>query len=66
MKPTGTCGKRDFMRVEMEDYQSDGIEKEMSNFEMQCIDAIRRSTVRYLHIEVDEAFELSEHRDLGH
>lgn len=36
------CGERDFMRVEMEGYEPDKIEKEMSNFEAQCIDAIRR------------------------
>lgn len=36
------CGERDFMRVEMDGYAPDAIEKEMSNFEALCIAAIRR------------------------
>lgn len=36
------CGERDFMRFEHEDHEPDRIEKEMSNFESKCIEAIRR------------------------
>jgi hypothetical protein len=36
------CGERDFMRVEMEGYEPDKLEKEMSKFEAQCVESIRR------------------------
>lgn len=36
------CGERDFMRFEAEGHAPDAIEKEMANFEAQCIGAIRR------------------------
>jgi len=36
------CGERDFMRIEVAGYAPDAIEKEMANFEAQCIGAIRR------------------------
>lgn len=36
------CGERDFMRIEIEGHEPDKIEKEMSNFEAKCIEAIRR------------------------
>lgn len=36
------CGERDFMRIEVDGHAPDAIEKEMSNFEAKCIDAIRR------------------------
>jgi hypothetical protein len=35
------CGERDFMRVEMEGLEPNRVEKEMSNFETKCIEAIR-------------------------
>ena len=36
------CGERDFLRIDVDGYAPDAIEKEMSNFEAQCIGAIRR------------------------
>lgn len=36
------CGERDFMRAEIAGHEPDKIEKEMSNFEAKCIEAIRR------------------------
>src|SRR6185312_3633213 len=36
------CGERDFMRIEADGHAPDAIEKEMANFEAQCIGAIRR------------------------
>jgi len=36
------CGERDFMRIEADGYEPDAIEKEMANFEAQCVGAIRR------------------------
>ncbi len=36
------CGERDFMRIELDGFEPDRIEKEMSNFETKCIEAVRR------------------------
>jgi hypothetical protein len=36
------CGQRDFMRIELDGHAPDAVEKEMANFEAQCIGAIRR------------------------
>ncbi len=36
------CGERDFMRVDIEGYEPDKIEKELSALETKCIEAIRR------------------------
>lgn len=36
------CGERDFLRIDLEEYPPDALEKEMSTFESKCISAIRR------------------------